>query len=90
MQYLRKNRTDLMHSKYFIFDKTKLYKKDECLPCVLMGSYNCTYNATFNNIENVTIISEKDAVDKYHQNFCKIKKESFVIPLGLARKSTRA
>lgn len=89
MQYLKKQRTDLMHSKYFIFDKTKLYKNEPCLPCVLMGSYNCTHNAAFNNIENVAILSEKDAVDKYHKNFCKIKKESIIIPLALARKRTR-
>ena len=86
MQYLQKHERDLMHSKYLIFDKTKLYKKEAYFSCVITGSYNCSQNAAYNNHENMVIIFDQEVVNQYHKNFCKIKRDSEFISIHKVRK----
>jgi phosphatidylserine/phosphatidylglycerophosphate/cardiolipin synthase-like enzyme len=48
-----------MHHKYMIIDGEDVYT----------GSYNWSYNAEFNTLENVTLLTGDEAAKKYQENF---------------------
>lgn len=89
MQYAPSRQKSLMHNKYMIFSQTNIIDSVQGVPCVIAGSYNCTYNATFNNHENMIMISDKKTIERYRENFKKIKKESFYISKELAKRRSR-
>jgi phosphatidylserine/phosphatidylglycerophosphate/cardiolipin synthase-like enzyme len=52
-----------MHHKYLIIDDKRVYT----------GSYNWSFNAEFNTFENVSVIDDPKFVDRFNQNFTKVK-----------------
>lgn len=58
----------LMHNKYFIF-KRNIENKT----ILTTGSFNCTYSAQARNKENLIITESLHLIEKYEQNFNKLK-----------------
>jgi|GEM_PF-1294231 len=70
----RNNKTllsDIMHNKFIVFE---LNKDNHSL--VWTGSFNFTKSAAVNNQENVVIIDDWQVVNKYEQQFERLKKRS--------------
>ena len=64
----------LMHHKFCVVDDT----------VVITGSYNWTYNAETNNIENILITDDKDVIHQYQNAF-----KSLADRLNISSKSPR-
>lgn len=62
---------NLMHNKFIIFSSTKCDKS-----LVWTGSFNVTRSAQLNNQENVVILDDARAVEKFTQQFRRLKQRS--------------
>jgi phosphatidylserine/phosphatidylglycerophosphate/cardiolipin synthase-like enzyme len=65
-----------MHLKMWNFESTQLYNTLAHRPCVITGSYNCTYNGTYHNFENIVVLFEQEIFKKSNEHFKKLKQDS--------------
>jgi phosphatidylserine/phosphatidylglycerophosphate/cardiolipin synthase-like enzyme len=68
-----------MHLKCWQFKSTKSDGRHGYGPHVMTGSYNCTYNGTYRNVENAIILFGKHIFEEYDDFFKEIKQKSTYI-----------